>query len=64
MVKVRIRAGRGTGGFIWVDSDASKWTGDEYKKIRVFHKFHCNCYNHKRNALDKYEIILRYLWQK
>ena len=37
MAKVRIRAGRGK-GFIWVDSDASKWTGDEYKKIQAARK--------------------------
>ena len=37
MAKVRIRAGRGK-GFIWVDSDASKWTGDEYKKIQASRK--------------------------
>ncbi len=37
MGKVRIRAGRGK-GFIWVDSDASKWTGEEYKKIQASRK--------------------------
>jgi len=37
MAKVRIRAGRGK-GFIWVDSDASKWTGEEYKKIQASRK--------------------------
>ena len=37
MAKVRIRAGRGK-GFIWVDSDASKWTGEEYKKIQAARK--------------------------
>ncbi len=37
MTKVRIRAGR-TGGFIWVDSDTSKWSGDEFKKIEVIRK--------------------------
>ena len=37
MAKIRIRAGRGK-GFIWVDSDASKWTGDEYKKIQASRK--------------------------
>ncbi len=37
MGKIRIRAGR-TGGFIWVDSDASKWTGEEYKKIQASRK--------------------------
>ncbi len=37
MVKVRIRAGRGK-GFIWVDSDASKWTGDEFKEIQAARK--------------------------
>jgi len=37
MVKVRIRAGRGK-GFIWVDSDASKWTGEQYKEIQAARK--------------------------
>jgi len=37
MAKVRIRAGRGK-GFIWVDSDASKWTGDEFKEIQAARK--------------------------
>ena len=34
MVKIRIRGGRGK-GFIWVDSDASKWSGNEFKKIQA-----------------------------
>ncbi len=37
MAKVRIRAGRGK-GFIWVDSDASKWTGDQFKEIQAARK--------------------------
>ncbi len=37
MAKVRIRAGRGK-GFIWVDSDASKWTGDQFKEIQAASK--------------------------
>ncbi len=37
MAKVRIRAGRGK-GFIWVDSDASKWTGEQYKEIQASRK--------------------------
>ncbi len=37
MVKVRVRTGRG-GGFIWVDSDASKWSGEEFKKIQAARK--------------------------
>ncbi len=37
MAKVRIRAGRGK-GFIWVDSDASKWSGEQYKEIQAARK--------------------------
>jgi len=37
MAKVRIRAGRGK-GFIWVDSDTSKWSGEEFKKIEIIRK--------------------------
>jgi len=37
MVKIRIRAGRGK-GFIWVDSDASKWSGDQFKEIQAARK--------------------------
>ncbi len=33
MVKIRVRSGRGT-RIIEVDSDATKWTGEEYKKIQ------------------------------
>ena len=33
MTKVRIRAGRGK-GFIWVDSDASKWSGKQFKEFQ------------------------------
>ncbi len=37
MAKVRIRAGRGK-GFIWVDSDAGKWTGEEFRKLQAARK--------------------------
>jgi len=37
MAKIRIRAGRGK-GFIWVDTDASKWTGDQFKEIQAARK--------------------------
>lgn len=37
MVKIKIRTGRGT-GTIEVDSDASKWTGDQFKKIQAARK--------------------------
>ncbi len=37
MAKIRIRAGRGK-GFIWVDSDASKWSGDQFKEIQAARK--------------------------
>ena len=37
MAKVRIRAGR-AGGFIWVDSDASKWTGEQFKQFQAARK--------------------------
>jgi len=37
MTKVRIRAGRGK-GFIWVDSDASKWSGEQFKEIQAASK--------------------------
>jgi len=37
MAKIRIRAGRGK-GFMWVDSDASKWTGDQFKEIQAARK--------------------------
>ncbi len=37
MAKIRIRAGRGK-GFIYVDSDASKWTGDQFKEIQAARK--------------------------
>ena len=33
MTKVRIRAGRGR-GFIWVDTDATKWTGEQFKEFQ------------------------------
>ena len=34
MVKIRVRSGRGT-RIIEVDSDATKWTGEEYKEIQA-----------------------------
>ena len=37
MGKIRIRTGRGT-GTIEVDEDASKWSGDEFKKIQEARK--------------------------
>ena len=37
MTKIRIRAGRGK-GFITVDSDASKWSGDQFKEIQAARK--------------------------
>ena len=37
MAKIRIRAGRGK-GFIWVDTDASKWTGDQFKQLQAARK--------------------------
>ncbi len=37
MVKIRIRAGRGK-GFIWVDSDASKWSGTQFKEFQAASK--------------------------
>ena len=37
MAKIRIRAGR-AGGFVWVDSDASKWTGEQFKQIQATRK--------------------------
>ena len=37
MVKIRVRSGRGT-KIIEVDSNASKWAGDEFKKIQEARK--------------------------
>ena len=37
MAKVRIRAGRGR-GFIWVDTDATKWTGNQFKEFQAASK--------------------------
>ncbi len=37
MAKIRIRAGR-AGGFIWVDSDATKWTGEQFKEFQAAKK--------------------------
>ena len=37
MGKIRIRTGRGT-GTIDVDDDASKWSGDDFKKIQEARK--------------------------
>ncbi|MHA7647890.1 hypothetical protein [Nitrosopumilus sp. S4] len=37
MGKIRIRTGRGT-GTIEVDEDASKWSGEDFKKIQAARK--------------------------
>lgn len=37
MAKIRIRSGRGT-KIIEVDDDATKWTGEEFKKIQASRK--------------------------
>ena len=37
MAKVRIRAGRGK-GFIWVDTDATKWSGKQFKEFQAASK--------------------------
>ena len=37
MGKIRVRTGRGT-GTIEVDEDASKWSGDEFRKIQETRK--------------------------
>ena len=37
MVKIRVRSGRGT-RIIEVDSDSSKWTGDQFKEIQAARK--------------------------
>ena len=37
MAKIKIRTGRGT-GTIEVDSDASKWTGKQFKEIQEARK--------------------------
>lgn len=37
MGKIKIRTGRGT-GTIEVDSDATKWSGEEFKKIQEARK--------------------------
>ncbi len=34
MVKIRVRSGRGT-RIIEVDSDATKWSGDEFREIQA-----------------------------
>ncbi len=34
MVKIRVRSGRGT-RIIEVDSDATKWTGEEFKQFQA-----------------------------
>jgi hypothetical protein len=44
MVKIRVRSGRGT-RIIEVDSDATKWTGEEFKQFQAAAK---------AKALDKY----------
>ena len=37
MVKIRVRSGRGT-RIIEVDSEATKWTGDQFKEIQAARK--------------------------
>ena len=37
MVKIKVRSGRGT-RIIEVDSDAAKWTGDQFKEIQAARK--------------------------
>ncbi len=37
MVKIKVRSGRGT-RIIEVDSDAAKWTGDQFKEIQKARK--------------------------
>ncbi len=37
MVKIRVRSGRGT-RIIEVDSDATKWTGEQFKEIQAARK--------------------------
>ena len=37
MAKVRIRAGRGK-GFIWFDTDASKWSGEQFREFQAASK--------------------------
>jgi len=37
MVKIRIRSGRGT-RIIEVDSDSTKWTGEQFKEIQAARK--------------------------
>ncbi len=37
MVKIRVRSGRGT-KIIEVDSDATKWTGDQFKEFQAAKK--------------------------
>ncbi len=44
MVKIRVRSGRGT-RIIEVDSDATKWTGEEFKQFQAAAK---------EKAKDKY----------
>ncbi len=34
MTKIRVRSGRGT-GFVWVDSDATKWTGEQFREFQA-----------------------------
>ena len=41
MTKIRVRSGRGT-GTIEVDSDASKWSGEDFKKIQAAFLFRLN----------------------
>ncbi|HJJ22842.1 MAG TPA: hypothetical protein OQH54_03895 [Nitrosopumilus sp.] len=37
MAKIRVRSGRGT-KIIEVDTDAAKWTGEDFKKIQAARK--------------------------
>ena len=49
MTKIRVRSGRGT-GTIEVDSDASKWSGEDFKKIQAARK---------ESSKDKYVSVGR-----
>ena len=49
MVKIRVRSGRGT-RIIEVDSDATKWTGDQFKQFQAASK---------EGAKDKYISVGR-----
>ncbi len=49
MVKIRVRSGRGT-RIIEVDSDATKWSGDQFKQFQAASK---------EGAKDKYISVGR-----